>query len=102
MEQEQWDARCKSLLETYDGLCGVMGFSFFAAWLFALPERARVTNFIEWLADQPCEGNGSGMLCRFNSSADPSWCCPPCQAHLIRYGAPASEACDCGHPWDHG
>ncbi len=49
---------------------------------------ARFVAFIEWLADQPCEGNGSGRLCRVNSPDDMSWCCPPCRAFICRYGPP--------------
>ena len=47
---------------------------------------SKVVNFIEWLADQPCNGNGSGKICRVNAPNDPEWCCPSCRAHLLRYG----------------
>ena len=47
---------------------------------------AEIVNFIEWLADQPCQGNGSGKLCRVNSPDDPTWCCHACRAYLLRYG----------------
>lgn len=48
----------------------------------------RVAAFVEWLADEPCKGNGSGQLCRVNSPDDPSWCCVACRAFLLRYGPP--------------
>ena len=48
--------------------------------------NGQVMNFIEWLADFPCTGNGSGTLCRWNSPDDPSWCCNPCKAFMLRYG----------------
>jgi hypothetical protein len=47
---------------------------------------AQVVAFVEWMADQPCRGNGSGKLCRVNSPHDLEWCCPFCRAHLLRYG----------------
>ncbi len=52
---------------------------------------AEAVNYIEWMAEQPCKGNGSGMLCRENSPDDYSYCCSSCWAFLIRYGwdAPA-------------
>ena len=60
--------------------------------LSSTPERA--VDFIEWLADQPCAGNGSGKLCRVNSPDDPSWCCHPCRAYLLRYGTDPSKWAD--------
>lgn len=49
-------------------------------------ERDKMRPFVEWMADQPCIGNGSGQLCRVNSPHDIEWCCNACRAHLIRYG----------------
>lgn len=42
--------------------------------------------FIEWMAEQPCVGNGSKHLCRVNAPHNPEWCCPACRAHLLKYG----------------
>jgi hypothetical protein len=50
-----------------------------------------IVNFVEWLADQPCVGNGSGKLCRINSPDDPTWCCHACRAYLLRYGTDPSK-----------
>lgn len=44
--------------------------------------------YIEWMADQPCKGNGSSKVCRVNSPNDPTWCCSACRAALLRYGTP--------------
>ena len=52
---------------------------------------AAVVGFIEWLADQPCQGNGSGKLCRANSPDDPSWCCNVCKAYLLKYGTDTTK-----------
>jgi hypothetical protein len=51
----------------------------------APPEQA--VAFIEWMADGPCTGNGSGIVCRKQAPNDPEWCCPACRAALLRYGA---------------
>lgn len=49
-------------------------------------ELKKLKPFVDWMADQPCIGNGSGQLCRINSPHDTEWCCNACKAHLIRYG----------------
>lgn len=41
--------------------------------------------FVEWMADQPCRGNGSGKRCLDNTT-DPAWQCPCCRASVLRYG----------------
>ena len=55
---------------------------------------------VEWLADQPCSGNGSSVTCRENSPDDPSWCCNSCKAWLITYGPVQDDPhCTCPEWW---
>ncbi|HQR18027.1 MAG TPA: hypothetical protein PK948_06635 [Gemmatimonadales bacterium] len=43
-------------------------------------------NFIEWMADQKCQRTMGGKSCRGREGDAPEWCCPPCQAAILRYG----------------
>ncbi len=47
---------------------------------------AATLSFIDWLACQPCTGNGSGTLCRENAPGEPQWQCSQCRAFELRYG----------------